>query len=87
MLPVTPLPSAGEVFLDARGDGRALRLSWHAEVDVVVLSLWRGGSCTGTFRLPAEDVPALVEALRAGLAASYDVARGHAAGVRPGLTA
>ena len=41
MHPVTPLPAAGEVFLDARGADRALRVSWHAEADVVVLSLWQ----------------------------------------------
>ena len=72
MNPVTPLPAAGEAFLDARGSGRALRVSWHAEADIVVLSLWTGGTCTGSFRLPAEDVPALVETLREGLARSYD---------------
>ena len=71
MLPVTPLPAAGEVFLDARGSGRALRVSWHAEADVVVLSLWHGGTCTGSFRLPVEDVPDLIDALRAGWPA-YD---------------
>ena len=67
MNPVTPLPAAGEVFLDARGSGRALRVTWHGEVDVVVLSLWHGGTCTGSFRLPVEDVPDLVDALRGGL--------------------
>jgi hypothetical protein len=71
MNPVTPLPAAGEVFLDARGSGRALRVSWHAEADLVVLSLWTGGTCTGSFRLPAEDVPDLVDTLREGLARSY----------------
>jgi hypothetical protein len=75
MHPVTPLPATGEVFLDVRGPERALRVSWHAESGVVVLSLWIGGTCTGSFRLPAEDVPALVEALRLGLAKSYDVHR------------
>ena len=75
MNPVTPLPVAGEAFLDARGDGRALRVSWHGEAGVVVLSLWSGSRCRGTFRLPAEDVPALIEALRAGLATAYDVHR------------
>ena len=75
MHPVAPLPSAGEVFLDARGDGRAMRVSWHAEADVVVLSLWSGGTCTGTFRLPVEDVPDMIDALRDGLARSYDVHR------------
>ena len=72
MNPVTPLPAAGEVFLDARGSGRALRVSWHAEADLVVLSLWTGGTCTGSFRLPAEDVPDLVDTLREGLARLYD---------------
>ena len=75
MHPVTPLPATGEVFLDARGPERALRVSWHAESDVVVLSLWIGGTCSGSFRLPAEAVPDLIEVLRGGLARSYDVHR------------
>jgi hypothetical protein len=83
--PVTPLPAAGEVFLDARGSGRALRVSWHSEADVVVLSLWSGGTCTGTFRLQVEDVPDLIETLRDGLARSYDVHRTRLARVDGGL--
>jgi hypothetical protein len=75
-MPVTPLPAAGEVFLDTRGSGCALRVSWHHlgpdEGDLVVLSLWSGGTCTGTFRLAAQDVPDLVHALRGGLARSFD---------------
>jgi hypothetical protein len=71
-VPVTPLPTAGEVFLDTRGSGRALRVSWHPENDLVVLSLWQGDTCTGTFRLPVEDVPDLVDALRDGLMRAYD---------------
>lgn len=37
------------------GDGRGtwLRASWHADDDLVVLSLWRGGVCIGTFRADA----------------------------------
>ena len=70
------LPAAGEVFLDARGDRRALRVSWHGEAGLVVLSLWRESACVGTFRLAVEEVPALVEALRAGLDEAYDAARG-----------
>ena len=69
---MTPLPAAGEVFLDARGAGRALRVSWHREADLVVLSLWSGGLCTGSFRLRTEDVPDLVDALCGGLARSYE---------------
>jgi hypothetical protein len=83
--PVTPLPAAGEVFLDARGSGRALRVSWHSEADVVVLSLWSGGTCTGTFRLQVEDVPDLIDTLRDGLARSYDVHRTRLARVDGGL--
>lgn len=56
-----------EVFLDARGNGRALRLSWHHDADVVVLSLWRDGVCAGTFRLPKTEVGDFVDALVEGL--------------------
>jgi hypothetical protein len=75
MNPVTPLPAAGEVLLDARGSARALRVSWHDEAGVVVLSVWSGDTCTATFRLPVEDVPQLVNVLCAGLARSYDARR------------
>ena len=70
-----PLPAVGEVFLDARGDGRALRVSWHPDAGVVVLSLWRGQVCAGSFRLATEEVPALVDLLRDGLDRAYDGAR------------
>jgi hypothetical protein len=82
-MPVRPLPSVGEVFLDARGGGRALRVSWHTEVGLVVLSLWSGGACTGSFRLPAEDVPVLIDALREGLTRSFEVRRDRLAGAGP----
>jgi hypothetical protein len=59
--------SRGDVFLDARGAGRAMRLSWHPEADVVVLSLWREETCAGTFRMPHEDVAAFIDALIDGL--------------------
>lgn len=82
MADVASLPSPGtargEVFLDTRGSGRALRLSWHHEVGVVVLSLWRGNGCAGTFRLAEHEVPAFVEALVEGLSDAYP-AVGHAA--------
>jgi hypothetical protein len=63
------------VFLDGRGDDRALRLSWHTEPalgsGLVVLSMWRENVCVGTFRLAADDVPAMIAFLSSGLAASY----------------
>ena len=41
----------------------------------MVFSLWRGRVCAGTFRLPVEDVPTLVEMLRNSLEEAYDDAR------------
>lgn len=64
------MPRLGGVVRDVRGAGRALRVSWHGDVDgIVVLSLWDGARCTGTVRVAAEDVPTLVEALQIGLVA------------------
>ena len=61
------LPVGAEFFLDARGDARALRVRWHHDDGLVVLSLWRGSECTGTFRLEIDEVAVLIEALREGL--------------------
>ena len=69
------LPETGQVFLDARGGDRALRVSWHTESGLVVLSLWRENVCSGSFRLSIDEVPALIEMLRAGLVRSYEDAR------------
>lgn len=81
MTRVAVLPVRGEVFLDARDPSRALRMSWHHEAEVVVLSLWREGTCAGTFRLARCDVPDFVDALVTGLSAGYDgAARARAAG-------
>ena len=77
MNPVTALPATGEVFLDPRGSGRALRVSWHSEADLVVLSLWQEGTCSATFRLRVDDVPDLIDVLRDGLDRSYDAHRGQ----------
>ena len=69
-----PLPQTGSIFLDVRGGDRALRVSWHTEADLVVLSLWRENVCSGTFRLSIDEVPDLIEMLRAGLDRSYAAA-------------
>lgn len=66
-----PLPQTGSVFLDSRGGDRALRVAWHGEAGVVVLSLWRDNVCAGSFRLAAAEVPEMIDVLRAGLEASY----------------
>lgn len=39
-----------------------------------MLSLRRGNLCVGSFQLAVQDVPDLVDVLRAGLDASYDAA-------------
>jgi hypothetical protein len=75
MANVAPTPLGAEFFLDPRGGARSLRVRWHREDGLVVLSLWRGAECTGTFRLPVEDVPDLIDALRAGLDEAYDSTR------------
>jgi hypothetical protein len=70
-----PLPETGSVFLDARGGDRALRVSWHTETGLVVLSLWHGNVCSGSFRLSVDEVPDLIEMLRSGLDDAYGAAR------------
>lgn len=71
MAQVRPLPPTGSVYLDARGADRVLRVSWHTESGLVVLSLWRENVCAGSFRLAVDEVPALIEMLRSGLDRAY----------------
>jgi hypothetical protein len=61
-----PLPRLGEVFFDVRGSSRSMRLSWYADTGVAVFSIWQGGMCTGTFRLPIGDLPRMIEILERG---------------------
>jgi hypothetical protein len=77
MATARPLPEKGSVFLDARGGDRALRASWHTEAGLVVLSLWHGNVCSGSFRLSVAEVPDLIEALRSGLDQAYADAHAH----------
>jgi hypothetical protein len=61
-----PLPRLGEVFFDVRGSSRSMRLSWYADTGVAVFSIWQGGMCTGTFRLPMDDLSRMIEILQRG---------------------
>jgi hypothetical protein len=72
MATARPLPETGQVYLDARGGDRALRVSWHTESGLVVLSLWHGNVCSGSFRLAVDEVPDLIALLRGGLDVAYD---------------
>ncbi len=42
-----------EELVDERGT--VLRTSWHPDEHLIVLSLWREGTCIGTFRATPED--------------------------------
>ena len=80
-----PLPRLGEVYFDVRGESRSMRLSWYADTGVAVFSIWQGGTCTGTFRLPIADLPRMIEALQRGPSAPDQEDRavrdaGHASG-------
>jgi hypothetical protein len=77
MTAARPLPQTGSIFLDARGGDRALRVSWHQESGLVVLSLWRDNVCAGSFRLEVDEVPELIAMLRAGLDQAYDASLGR----------
>lgn len=81
MTTVSPVPDGVEYFLDTRGDARALRVSWHDDADVVVLSMWRGHECVASFRLAIDEVPALIEALRERLDDAYAATRSRDAGI------
>ena len=75
MAGLTAIPARGEVFLDERGSARALRVSWHhdgPDGGTVVLSLWRGSVCSGSFRLRRQEVPTLIAVLSMGLAGTAD---------------
>ncbi len=75
MSEVVPLPSFGEVFFDARGQDRVLRVTWHE--GTLVLSLWRGEMCTASFRMPMDDVGRLLETLQVGYAEATGQASGN----------
>ncbi|MET8836035.1 hypothetical protein ABZV78_19230 [Micromonospora sp. NPDC004540] len=59
------MPSFGDLFTDLRGEDRTLRVSYHPDRGAVVLSLWSGTLCRGSFRLPTDDVDRLLALLAA----------------------
>jgi hypothetical protein len=62
------LPVHGHWAWDARGGGRAVRVSTHPESGLLNLSLWRDDLCVGTARLRPDEAAALVAGLTEGLA-------------------
>jgi hypothetical protein len=69
---VVRLPVQGRWAWDARGTNRAVRVSAHAQENVVNLSLWRDDLCVGTVRLLPHEVASLVTGLTDGLAQLSD---------------
>ena len=53
-----PLGVPREILLDSRGT--ALRLSWHPDETIAVLSLWREDRCIGTFRAAPADLARII---------------------------
>lgn len=57
------MPRFGDVFDDVRGGNRTMRISYHADQEAVVVSLWVGAVCRGSFRMAADDVRRLMSTL------------------------
>jgi len=66
--PVTEPGRTADWFADDRGIERRLKVSWHAEHRLIVLSVWREDQCTATFRLPLAEAPRLIAGLADALA-------------------
>ena len=56
-------------FSDARSPVRRLAVSAHPDLGILVLSLWQGDTCTGTFRLPMREGARAVSTLAHGMVA------------------
>jgi hypothetical protein len=59
-------------FYDARGQVRRMGVSGHTADSTMVISLWQGDVCTGTFRLPATDAARLISTLAYGMSESIE---------------
>jgi hypothetical protein len=57
-------------------------ITTHAVDATIVLSLWQGDVCTGTFRLPAKDAAGLISTLAHGMAEAIPDS-GHGSEVGP----
>ena len=68
-----PVPVEGHLygervwFYDARGHVRRMGVSTHPADSTIVISLWQGDACTGTFRIPAKDAARLISTLAYGM--------------------
>ena len=72
MADLLPLPRLGELFVDARGEGRTMRVSLHPERGLAVFSIWTGLSCRASFQLPLDEAIRLSEVLGSVVVTSGD---------------
>jgi hypothetical protein len=56
-------------FSDTRTPVRRMAVSAHPSEGIVVISLWQGDSCTGTFRLRLGEGARLISTVAEGMAA------------------
>jgi hypothetical protein len=68
----------GTWFADERGVNRRLKVSWHPERRLFVLSVWHEDTCTATFRLPLGEVARLVGVLVGVLGQAAEAPRSSA---------
>jgi hypothetical protein len=54
-------------FFDTRSPVRRMGVSTHEADSTMVISLWQGDVCTGTFRLPAQEAARLISTLAYGM--------------------
>jgi hypothetical protein len=54
-------------FHDQRGSVRRMGVSIHPGGSTIVISLWQGDACTGTFRMAANDAARLISTLAYGM--------------------
>ena len=65
---MTPPSSWLALVNDLRGQGRAVRVSAHAEGGFLVISTWKAGECVATTRLLPDEAAHLMAGLADGLA-------------------
>jgi hypothetical protein len=67
-LPVPAVPPGRWTWESDRGHTRAVRVSAHAEVGRIVLSLWRDDRCVGSVHLTPEEAAGLTGTIAQALA-------------------
>ncbi|MFP5219160.1 MAG: hypothetical protein ACLGIG_05400 [Actinomycetes bacterium] len=61
-------PLTGRWYQDSRGEGRAVRVSAHAEAGFLVMSTWQADVCVASVRLLPDEAAELAGGIAAALA-------------------